>query len=58
MNKRRKNYTPEEKVSVLKTHFVKKDSVSDLCDKYNLQPTVFYRQKKDQESYPITDRSS
>ena len=42
MSKRRKNYTPEEKVSILKKHFVEKVSVSDLCDTYNLQPTVFY----------------
>ena len=46
MNKRRKNYTPEEKVSILKKHFVEKESVSDLCDKYKLQPTVFYRWQK------------
>ena len=46
MNKRRKNYTPEEKVTILKKHFVEEESVSDLCDKYNLQPTVFYRWQK------------
>jgi len=46
MNKRRKNYTSEEKVSILKKHLVEKESVSDLCDKYNLQPTVFYRWQK------------
>jgi len=43
MSKRRKNYTPEEKEAILKKHFVEKVSVSDLCDMYNLQPTVFYR---------------
>ena len=46
MNKNRKNYTPEEKVVILKKHFVEKVSVSDLCDRYNLQPTVFYRWQK------------
>lgn len=46
MNKSRKNYTPEEKVSILKKHLVEKEPVSDLCDKYNLQPTVFYRWQK------------
>ncbi len=46
MSKRRKNYTPEEKVAILKKHYVEKASVSDLCDKYNLQPTVFYRWQK------------
>ena len=46
MNKRRKNYTPEEKVAILKKHFVEKVSLSDLCDKYNFQPAVFYRWQK------------
>jgi len=46
MSKRRKNYTPEEKVAILKKHFVDKESLSDLCDMYNLQPTVFYRCQK------------
>ena len=46
MLKRRKNYTPEEKVAILKKHFVEKVTVSDLCDRYNLQPTVFYRWPK------------
>ena len=46
MNKSRKNYTSEEKVAILKKHLVEKESVSDLCDKYNLQPTVFYRWQK------------
>ena len=36
----------KEKVAILKKHLVEKESVSDLCDKYNLQPTVFYRWQK------------
>ena len=46
MRKKRRTYTPEEKVSILKRHLVDKASVSDLCDEYNLQPTVFYRWQK------------
>ncbi len=46
MGKKRKNYSAEEKVSILKKHLVEKEPVSDLCDKYNLQPTVFYRWQK------------
>ena len=46
MSKKRKNYSPEEKVSILKKHLVEKEAVSDLCDKNNLQPTVFYRWQK------------
>ena len=46
MIKSRKNYTPEEKVAILKKHLVEKEPVSDLCDRYNLQPTVLYRWQK------------
>jgi|TARA_B100001971_G_C17772029_1_gene325416 transposase-like protein len=46
MSKSRRNFNPEEKVAILKKHLVEKESVSDLCDKYNLQPTVFYRWQK------------
>lgn len=47
MKKKRRNYRPEEKVAILKRHLVDKVSVSDLCDQYNLQPTVFYRWQKE-----------
>jgi len=43
MRKKRKNYTPEEKVQILRRHLVDHVQVSDLCDEYSLQPTVFYR---------------
>jgi len=46
MSKSRKNYTPEEKVAILKKHLVEKVPVSDLCDRYDLQPTVLYRWQK------------
>lgn len=41
MSKKRKNYTPEEKVRILKKHLAEKVPVSDLCDQYGLHPTVF-----------------
>ncbi|MCD4672401.1 MAG: transposase, partial [Anaerolineaceae bacterium] len=43
MNKKRKNYSPEEKVSILKEHLVNGVPVSELCDRRQLHPTVFYR---------------
>lgn len=46
MKRRRKNYTAEKKVSILKQHLVDKVPISDLCDKHNLSPTVFYRWQK------------
>jgi len=42
MRKKRHNYTPEEKVFILKRHLVERVAVSDLCDEYQLQPKVFY----------------
>ena len=46
MTKRRKNYTPEEKVAILKRHLGEKVSGSDLCDELGLNPTVFYGWQK------------
>jgi transposase-like protein len=46
MKKKRYNYRPEEKVAILKRHLVDRVPVSDLCDQYSLQPTVFYRWQK------------
>jgi transposase-like protein len=45
--KTRKNYTPQEKVSILKRHLVENVAVSDLCDQHHLRPTVFYRWLKE-----------
>ena len=46
MTRQRKNYTPEEKVAILKRHLVEKVPVSDLCDELGLNPTVFYGWQK------------
>ena len=43
MSKKRKNYTPEEKVRLLKEHLVNGIAVSQICEENQLQPTVFYR---------------
>jgi transposase-like protein len=45
--RRRRNYTPEEKVRILKKHLIDRVPVSDLCDELGLQPTVFYRWQKE-----------
>lgn len=42
----RKNYSAEEKVTILRRHLVDGVVVSELCDELNLQPTVFYRWQK------------
>lgn len=46
MSRKRKNYTPEEKVAILKRHLLEKVPVSDLCDELGLNPTVFYGWQK------------
>ena len=43
MTKKRKQYTAEEKVAILKRHLVDNIAVSDLCDEHDLHPNVFYR---------------
>ena len=47
MSRKRKHYTPEEKVSILKKHLLEKVPVSDLCDRNELHPTVFHRWMKE-----------
>ena len=46
MQKTRKNYTPEEKVAILKRHLTENVPVSDLCDELGLNPNVFYSWQK------------
>lgn len=47
MRKQRKNYSPQEKVALLKRHLVDRVPVSDLCDQHGLQPNLFYRWQKE-----------
>lgn len=46
MKKRRKRYSSEEKVSIIRKHLIDGVPISDLCDELGLQPTVFYRWQK------------
>jgi transposase len=46
MRKPRKNYTPPEKVAILRRHLIDHVPVSDLCDEYQLSPTLFYAWQK------------
>ena len=43
----RKNFTAEDKVSILKEHFEKQISVADICDKYRIHPNQFYKWRKE-----------
>jgi len=44
---RRKRYTPEQKVEILREHFEKNNPVPDICEKYRVHPNQFYRWKKE-----------
>ena len=41
--KKRRPYSPEEKLQILKRFSIGKESVSDICEDLNLHPTQFYR---------------
>jgi transposase len=45
-HKTRKAYTADEKVAILRRHLLEQVPVSDLCDEYQLHPTIFYRWQK------------
>ena len=46
MRKPRKNYTPVEKVAILRRHLIDQVPVSDFCDEHQLSPTLFYLWQK------------
>jgi transposase-like protein len=47
LRKKRKAYTPEEKVGIIRRHLLDGMAVSDLCDEHDLNPTVYYRWQKE-----------
>src|SRR2546423_749124 len=47
MNTKRKHYSGPEKVAILRLHLLEKKPVSDLCDQYDIHPTLFYRWQKE-----------
>ena len=42
-NPQRRQYLATQKAAILREHFLEKVPVSTLCDKYGLNPTMFYR---------------
>jgi transposase len=47
MSDKRKQFTPEAKLAILKEHLVDKEPVSDVCDKHDIHPNIFYRWQKE-----------
>ena len=46
MSKSRKHYDAVEKVAILRRHLIERIPVSDLCDQYDIQPSMFYNWQK------------
>ena len=44
--RKRRIHSNEQKAEILRRHLVDKVAVSDLCDEYRLQPSVFYGWQK------------
>ncbi len=46
MKKKRKQYNSKEKVTIIRKHLLEGVAVSDVCEEYDIQPSVFYRWQK------------
>jgi len=44
--KPRTHYSPQEKVAILREHLLEGKAVSEVCERHELQPTVFYGWQK------------
>src|SRR3954451_2676701 len=45
--KTRKRLPVQEKAAILRLHLLEHTPVSDLCDRYGIHPTMFYRWQKE-----------
>lgn len=43
MTKKRRKFTSEEKLAILKRHFVGKEKISEICSELDLHVNQFYR---------------
>jgi len=46
VRKKRKQYNSKEKVAIIHKHLVEGIAISDVCEEYGIQPSVFYRWQK------------
>jgi transposase-like protein len=46
MPRRRRHFTPEQKVALLRLHLLEKKPVSDICQEHDLSVTLFYLWQK------------
>ena len=46
MSRQRRNFTPQQKVALLRLHLVEQKPVSDICQEHNLGVNLFYLWQK------------
>jgi len=46
MTKKRNQFSPDQKIAILREHLVEKVAVSDVCETHGIQPSLFYRWQK------------
>ncbi len=42
MTRQRRHYSPEQKVAILRQHFLDNVPISDLCEQYGIAVNLFY----------------
>ena len=42
-NRQRRHYSPDQKFKIIKEQMTSKSSVSEICKKYDISPTAFYK---------------
>lgn len=42
MTRKKRQFTAEQKATILRRHLVDKVPISDLCDEYKIQPSLFH----------------
>jgi len=55
---KRKHFTPEQKVAIVRRHLLEKVPISDLCEQYGIQATQYYNWQKQlfENGAPAFDR--
>lgn len=46
MNQERRHFSPQDKVKILREHLLEKKPISEVCQKHQIQPTLFYLWQK------------
>lgn len=46
MSKERRHFSPDDKVKILREHLIDKRPISEVCQKHEIQPTLFYLWQK------------